>query len=159
MVAHVVAGDARRVGGEVEPGDRRAAPVDDRHGDRAQAALQLLVDDGKALLAIGLDAVEERLRLDDGLRRVGLEAQRHDPPPEFAVLDEAELRAPERGVEGREPRADRHRDAHDAARRNARNVDDVSALQDRRRAGFLHAGAESSFISGSAWSIQLCEER
>ena len=139
VVAHVVAGDACRVGGEVQAGDRLAAAVDDRHGDRAQTPLELLVDDGEPLLAVGLDAIEERLRLGDRLRRVGLEPERHQPPPDLGVLDVAELHAPKRGVECRQPRADRHRHRHDAARRHARDVDDLRALQDRGGAGFLHA--------------------
>ena len=60
MLAHVIAGDARGIGGQVQPGDRRAAPVDDRHGNRAQAPFQLLVDDGKALLAVAPDPVDQR---------------------------------------------------------------------------------------------------
>ena len=43
---------------------------------------------------------------------------------------------PERGVQGRQPAADRERRRHDPAGRDARDIDDVVALQDCGRAGF-----------------------
>ena len=46
---------------------RLSAAVDHRHGERAQAALELLVDDREALRAVGPDALEQGLQVDDGL--------------------------------------------------------------------------------------------
>ena len=63
----------------VECVDRLMAPIDlsaavqHRHGQRAQAAFELFVDDGELLLAIGADAIEQGLQVGDGLRRVGFD--------------------------------------------------------------------------------------
>ena len=54
----------------------------------------------------------------------------------------AELHAAERGVEGRQAAADRQRRRHDAARRDARHIDDLGALQDRAGAGFAEPLAQ-----------------
>src|SRR5262245_36032656 len=62
-VAHLVAGGARRMGGEIKRGDDLALAIHDRHGDRAQAALELLVDDGKTLRVVVADAVEQGLQI------------------------------------------------------------------------------------------------
>ena len=55
------------MGGQIDRADRLPAAVDDRHRERAQAALEFLVDDGKALRVIVAHAVEQRLQIGDGL--------------------------------------------------------------------------------------------
>ena len=45
-------------------------------------------------------------------------------------------------MEGRQPRADRKRHRHDAARREPRDIDDFATLQDRRRTRFLELFAQ-----------------
>src|SRR5262245_58818050 len=61
--AHVVARGARRVRGEIERGDDLLVAIDDRHGDRAQAALEFLVDQREALMMILAYALEQRLQI------------------------------------------------------------------------------------------------
>ncbi len=66
-----------------------------------------------------------------------------EPPAKLRLAEEAELDAAERGVERRQPRADGDGRRHDPVRRrHARDIDDLAALQDRRRAGFLERVAE-----------------
>ena len=77
------------------------------------------------------------------LRRVGpRSAPTSEAPPDLRLRREAELDAPQRGVEGRKPRADGKRRRHDPAGRHARDVDDLRSLQDRGGAGFLERLAD-----------------
>ena len=74
-LAHFVARRACRMSAHIEPGDRLTGAVDDRHRDRAQAAFELFVDDGKSLRVVFAHPLVERLHVGDRRRRVGLDAQ------------------------------------------------------------------------------------
>src|SRR6516225_6272505 len=60
-VAHFVAGGAGRMRRHVDRADCLPGAVEHRHRDRAQATLELLVHNGKALLVIKTHAIEQRL--------------------------------------------------------------------------------------------------
>src|SRR5260221_5188062 len=130
FLAHLVAGGARGVRREIDGADRLARAVENRDGNRAEPLLEFLVHDGKSLLAVSADAIEQRLHVGDGIRRVGLDGDRPQAAPDFRAVKITELGAAERGVEGRQPAADCDRCRHDTPRRNARDVDDLDALQD-----------------------------
>jgi hypothetical protein len=64
------------VGADVEGSDRLAMTIDDRYRNRAQAPLEFLVDDRKSLGAVVADPFEQRPKISDGRRRVGLDPNR-----------------------------------------------------------------------------------
>ena len=130
------------MGRQVDGADSLSAAVEHRHGECAQATLEFFVDDGESLFAVVADAVEQRLKVGDGLRRVGLDALGLQPPPDLGFIQIAEQDAAERRMHRRQPAADRQRRRHDAPGRHARDIDDVVALQDRGRAGLAEPFAE-----------------
>ncbi len=91
---------------------------------------------------VGADTIEQRLQIGDGLRGVGLDPLRLQPPPDFGFIEIAEQDPSQGGMQGRQPAADRQRCRHDAAGRHACDIDAVIALQDRGRAGFAEAFAQ-----------------
>ena len=94
---------------QVDRGDGLSAAVKNRHRKRAQAALQLFVDDRECLVVVGAYAIEQCLQVGDGLRSVGLDALRLQPPPDLSFIEIAEQDSSERSVQGGEPAADRQR--------------------------------------------------
>src|SRR5215468_4149580 len=107
--AQRVAGGARRMSREIERADALAVAVDDRHGDRAQAAFKLLVDDGKPLAVVVADALVQGLQIGDRRRRQRLEANRHEPAPDLGVVEKAELDAAHGRMKRRQPASHRQR--------------------------------------------------
>src|SRR5690349_12789618 len=73
VALHRLDGETRRLRRDVDGGDGAAGAIDDRHRDRAQAELQLLVDDGEALRPRLVDGLAERCAAGDRLRRPPLD--------------------------------------------------------------------------------------
>jgi hypothetical protein len=109
FLAHLVARGARGVRREIDGADRLAGAVENRDRDRAEPSLEFFVDDGKPLLAVGANAIEQRLRVGDRVRRIGFDGRRPQPAPDLRAVEIAELGAAERGVKRRQPAADRQR--------------------------------------------------
>src|SRR5258708_3612667 len=95
FLAHLVARCTRAVRREIDGADRLAGAVENRDGNRAEALLEFLVHDGKSLLAVSADAIEQRLHVGDRIRRVGLDGDRSQAPPDFRAVKIAELGAAE----------------------------------------------------------------
>jgi hypothetical protein len=71
LIPHLVAGRPGRVGRQVDGADSLAAAIAYRHSERAQAAFEFLIYDGKPLGVICADAIEQRLRFGKGRKRSG----------------------------------------------------------------------------------------
>ena len=124
---------AARVRGEVDRGDHPPAAVADRRRDRAQALLELLVDDRPALRATRSSSARSASRR---RHRVAATAAQLRPARGSAssslVGQPGEQHAAHRGRVGREARADVDRHGHDPRVGHARDVDDVLAVEHRR---------------------------
>ena len=130
-----VLGGAAGVRGDVDRGDHAAARVADRRRDRAQALLELLVDQRPALLA---DRARARRAASSALSIARAVSGRISARCEVGVERRRQRReqdAAHRGRVGREARADVDRDAHDARGGDAADVDDLVAVEHRHRAG------------------------
>src|SRR5215475_11144789 len=103
MLTHFIAGRPCRMGRQVDGADRLSAAVEDRHGKGAQAALEFFVDDGESLRAVGPYAIEQCLKVGDGLRGVGLDTLRLQAPPDLGFIEIAEQNSPQSSVERRQP--------------------------------------------------------
>src|SRR5713101_3204799 len=96
FLAHLVARCTRAVRREIDGADRLAGAVENRHRNRAEPSLEFFVHDGKSLLAVSADAIEQRLHVGDRIRRIGFDWRRPQPAPDFRAVKTAELRAAER---------------------------------------------------------------
>ena len=92
---------------EIDGADRLAGAVENRHRNRAEPSLEFLVHDGKSLLAVSADAIEQRLHVGDRIRRIGFDGCRPQAAPDFRAVKIAELGAAERCVKRRQPAANR----------------------------------------------------
>src|SRR5229473_8616113 len=110
---------------EIDGADALAVTIDDRHGDRTQAAFKLLVNDGKPLAAVVADALVQGLQIGDRRRRQRLEANRLEPAPDLGVVEKAELDPAHGRMKRWQPAAHRQRRRHDAPGRYPRDVNDL----------------------------------
>src|SRR3984893_8193005 len=107
FLAHLVARCPCAVRREIDGADRLAGAVENRDGNRAEPSLKFFVHNGKSLLAVGANAIEQRLHVGDRIRRIGFDGRRPEAAPDFRAVKTAELSAAERCVKGRQPAANR----------------------------------------------------
>ncbi len=113
-----------------------------RHGDRAQADLQLLVDQRDAFATHLFQQVEEIVHAGD--RAFGTRPQRIAFQIAFqrVARQRRQQHAAHRGAVRRQAAARPQADRHDAHGFRARHVQDVIAVEHAQRAGFVHVIAQ-----------------
>ena len=136
MRVRMSSGVTRAVGQQhVEcPGDV-AGTVADRHRDRAQAELQLLVDDRPALPARLVDDVAQLDLRGHRVRRELLQLHPGNVGVELALGEARQQDPPGRARIGRRTVADIDPDIDDAARAGARHIHGRAAIQHCGKAG------------------------
>ncbi len=102
VAAEAVEGGPGGLGGAVERADDGAAAVGDRHGDRPQALLELLVDDGVAGRAGLVDEPAEDVAVGDGPAGQRDEVDPVEVGVELVGAEPGEEHAAEGGGVGRE---------------------------------------------------------
>ena len=129
---------------DVDRRDDLLGIVADRHGDRAEPDLQLLVDDGETYLGRPFDLGLQPGSVDDALFRAALDFGGGEEFPELRRRQVGEKHAAHRGAPGRQPRADRERHAQYVSARHPRDIDDVLAREHRGRTGFVQPGRHAA---------------
>ena len=127
---------------EVDRGHHLRARVAHRRGHRAQALLELLVDDRPALVADAAQLGAQRRRRRDRARREPLELGLLEVGVELGLGQPGQEHAAHRRGVGGEAGADIDGDGHDARDRHAGDVDDVRAVEHGQRGGLAHLGHE-----------------
>jgi len=135
----VARGNARRLHAHVDRGGAAADVIAHRYGQRAQADLQLLVDDGVAVAAHAVDDLLELRRRRHGAIGVRDQAHAREIGTELVGRKSREQHASHRCAMRRKPAAEAQVDRHDAIpRRGARDVQDLVTVEDGHRARFAH---------------------
>ena len=136
-------GDRDAAGERADVGrrDDAAGDVADRRGGRAQAALELLVDDRVALAAHAVELVAQRGHGGPGGGRQRGQLDALQVAVELVGVQAGEQDAAHARRVGRQPRSDRHGHVHDARRRYAGHAQRLVAVEHGHRAelvGRLH---------------------
>ena len=124
---------AARVRGAIDGGDHSPATIADRRCDRAQALLELLVDDRPAPRPDPVELGAQVLCARHGVRGEPREVHALEVGVQLIGGQPGEQNPAHRGGVSGEPRADVDRDGHDARHRHAGDVHHVLVVEDRDR--------------------------
>jgi len=141
-VDHLGGGDAGGVDADVDGGDDAILAGADRDGDGAEAKLELFVGEGEGVGADAADDFGEDADVGDGFRSQGLQLDAIEKCFELGVGQRGEKDSSHRSAVSRQAASHRQSDGHDALGGGAREINDLVAVEDAQRTGFVEEFAE-----------------